>query len=127
MRFHVSTAFLVAALVGCVDTSSPKFQQMSADKCQSFGYKPGSNEMANCRMQLTMLQEQDNMRRKQNMARALNDTVDDFNANQQRQMDRNAYIAAHQRPASTMQPLYRPPIRCQSKPTYGRTIETTCQ
>ncbi|MBO9099439.1 MULTISPECIES: hypothetical protein [unclassified Rhizobium] len=117
---------LVVPLAGCVDTSSPKFQQMTAQKCEAYGFKSGSPEMANCRMNLAMLQEQDNMRRKQNMARAVSESVDEFNANQQRQADRNAYIMAHQQP-SYQAPLYRPPINCVSQRNFGGTVTTSCQ
>ncbi|MDM9643884.1 hypothetical protein [Rhizobium sp. S163] len=86
---------------------------MSMQKCEGFGYKPGSTEMANCRMQLTVMQEQDNMRRKQNMSRALSEFGDDM----QRQADRNAYIQAAQA---------RNRINCTST-RYGNMVNTSCQ
>lgn len=113
MKVSVGIAVIAACLAGCVDTSSPKFQQMSMQKCESFGYKPGSTEMANCRMQLTLLQEQDNMRRKQNMSRAMSELGDDM----QRQADRNAYLQA-------VQDSKR--INCTST-RYGNMVNTSCR
>ena len=110
-------------LAGCVNTSSPEFAKKSEQACLSYGFKPGSDQMANCRMNLALIQEQDNMRRKQNMARALNDFGDDM----QRQADRNTYLAStlQQPPVA---PIYtrRPVVSCTSRPGLG-TIETTCR
>lgn len=125
MKVSLVVAVVSVCLAGCVDTSSPKFQQMSMQKCEGFGYKPGSTEMANCRMQLTVMQEQDNMRRKQNMSRALSEFGDDMNENAQRQADRNAYILAHQQ-QSVPQLYQRRTINCVSRPGF-QTINTTCQ
>ena len=129
----VVVCLLAAGVAGCVDTSSATFQQKIADRCAGFGYAAGSQAMADCRMQMTMMQEQDNMRRKQNMANAVSDSVDDMNRNMaiqrqqsfeaiQRQQDRNAYSQAHQ------QPLYQPnrTINCVSTPNFGQ-VRTTCQ
>jgi hypothetical protein len=77
------------------------------------GFSAAFGRLANCRMNLAMLQEQDNMRRKQNMARAMSEFGDDM----QRQADRQAYIQAAQA---------RNRINCTSY-RYGNMVNTNCQ
>lgn len=111
MRF----AFLLCLLplAGCVNTNSPEFAKKSEQTCLSYGFKAGTEQMANCRMNLALIQEQDNMRRKQNMARAMSDFGDDM----QRQSDRDAYIQAAQA---------RNRFNCTSY-RYGNMVNTNCQ
>lgn len=99
-------------LAGCVNTNSPEFAKKSEQACLSYGFKAGSEQMANCRMNLALLQEQDNMRRKQNMARAMSE----FGNDMQRQADRQAYIQAHQ--ASRR-------LNCTSV-RHGNMVNTNC-
>ncbi|MND21608.1 hypothetical protein D3C87_626190 [compost metagenome] len=98
-------------LAGCVNTNSPEFAKKSAQACLSYGFKIGTEQMANCRMNLALIQEQENMRRKQNMARAMSNFGDDM----QRQADRDAYIQAHQQRQ----------INCTSM-RYGNMVNTRC-
>lgn len=98
-------------LAGCVNTNSPEFAKKSEKTCLSYGFKAGSEQIANCRMNLALIQKQDNMRRKQNMSRALSEVGDDM----QRQADRDAYIQAHQQRQ----------INCTSM-RYGNMVNTRC-
>jgi len=123
-KLWVAACFVLAS---CVDTSSPEFIKSTEQKCLSFGFQAGSNEMANCRMNTTMLQDMDNARRRRAVGQALSEAGDEMNANAQRQMDRDAYIAAH-RPVYQPTPLYQPHhvVNCTSRRGLN-TIETRCQ
>lgn len=112
MKSAASIVLFALLVTGCVNTSSPEFIAKSEKACAGYGFKPGSDQMANCKMNLALIQEQDNMRRKQNMARALSEAGEDM----QRQADRNAYIQAHQ----------QRPFNCTSY-RYGNMVNTNCQ